>query len=114
MSVGSILSYLEDEIRLNKEKIQNAEKFIQANPSKSILKRKIGKKYYYYLNFWQDGRPRQKYIGKDSNVLDSNRLKEIKDKQLKIKRVKENYHSLKLENKKLIKILHYVKKIDAD
>lgn len=72
------------EIKLEREKI---EKEIKDLPDGHIDIKKIGNRSYYYLRYWEDGKLKSKYLGKEAMdiVTKVNLCNELKRKLVLVK-----------------------------
>ena len=95
-----IYGVLEEEKQRNLEMQEVYKKEIESLCKGSIMARKISGKKYYYLKYRDDGKVKQKYIGKDEEKIKSLE-KEIK----KRKKYEEILRRLKKEYRMICKIV---------
>ncbi|MBP1357910.1 MAG: hypothetical protein JZD40_05415 [Sulfolobus sp.] len=93
---------LEEKKKDLEEKILELEKSLKDLPSGHLEAKQINGKTYYYLRYWEDGRLKSKYIGKDSKDIELKLKKayEIKNKLTLLKQEKERLERI------LIRILN--------
>ncbi|AWR96499.1 hypothetical protein DFR86_02305 [Acidianus sulfidivorans JP7] len=80
---------------------QKLEEELKSLPSGHVDAKKIGKNTYYYLRYWEEGKLKSKYLGKDAE--------EIKQKTEYSIDLRKRVSLLKEEEKRLQKILERIK-----
>ena len=88
---------LEERKKELEEKIENLEKMLKDLPSGHLEAKQINGKTYYYLRYWEDGKLKSKYIGKDP--------KDIEIKLNKSHELRSQLSLLKQEKEKINRIL---------
>ncbi len=68
-----------------KEKL---EELISTYPRGSVISRKRGSRVYYYLKYWEDGRAKEKYIGKELPAELIEAIQERKRLEAELKKIK--------------------------
>ena len=94
MLIGSVV---QKEAVRNEQMILQYESLIEALPKGSIACRKNG---YYYLRYRENGKLHDKYIGKDTEIVDT-----IREKLALRKHYTEMLSALKQEQKTIHKLL---------
>ncbi|BFH72565.1 hypothetical protein SJAV_05090 [Sulfurisphaera javensis] len=94
---------LEDRQKVLLDQIQELEKALQSLPTGHLEVKEINGKKYYYLRYWEDGRLKSKYIGKDPS--------QIEDKLKKAIEYRSKLSALKQEKEKIDRILYRISKI---
>lgn len=74
---------------------KNIEKRILALPKGSVKKRKIGNKYYYYLQARDGGKVVHKYLGRRRPVGIASKLKERRVLQKELKKIRGSLKMIK-------------------
>lgn len=59
------LKEIEEEYERIKGRIKEIEERLKGLPAGHIEAKKIGNNVYYYLRYWEDGKLKSKYLGKD-------------------------------------------------
>lgn len=86
------------QIQQERKKIEDE---LKSLPFGHVDAKKIGKNTYYYLRYWEQGKLRSKYLGKDAE--------EIKQKTQYSLDLRKRLSLLKEEEKRLQKILERIK-----
>mgnify|MGYP001772485831 CR=1 FL=1 len=94
---------LEEKKKEIEEKISNLEKLLNELPSGHLEAKQISGKTYYYLRYWEDGKLKSKYIGKDPKDIEI-KLKESQE-------IRNQLSILKQEKEKIDRILLRIMKI---
>lgn len=89
------------------------ENYLEENPSESIYKRKVKQRIYYYKKYRKHGKSVSEYLGPGKSDIDK-LLKELKAKNLKRFKIKENCQKLKKINTALEKQLEIARKAYAN
>ena len=88
---------LEEKKKELEEKITNLEKLLKELPNGHLEAKQINGKTYYYLRYWEDGRLKSKYIGKDPKDIE----RELKESQ----QLRSQLSLLKQEREKINRVL---------
>ncbi|PVU77689.1 hypothetical protein DDW13_00365 [Acidianus hospitalis] len=87
-------------LQIQKER-EKLEEELKRLPTGHIDKKKIGNHVYYYLRYWEEGKLRSKYLGKDAEELQQ-KIEYSMDIRKKVSLLRE-------EEKRLQKILDRIK-----
>ena len=98
------LKEIEEEYERIKERIREIEERLKGLPSGHIEAKKIGNNIYYYLRYWEDGRLKSKYLGKDPSKVQE-MLKEAEQLRRELSDLKSRASKYSLLIKKIEKIL---------
>lgn len=93
---------LEERKKELEEKIVNLEKSLKELPSGHLEAKQINGKTYYYLRYWEDGRLKSKYIGKDPKDIEA-KLKDSYELRSKLSLLKQEREKI---NRILIRIMN--------
>ena len=107
----SVLNYLDDSVERNNERVHDMQIFLKENPLKSLQKRKINGKIYYYLIFRKDGKVKQEHLGNRKKIDLIEKKQELKEYNKRVKLAKKRYKELKKRNQKMKKVLDFALKV---
>ncbi len=92
---------IEERLQRVKEEREKIEREISSLPEGHIDAKKIGNNVYYYLRYWEDGKLRSKYIGKEgSEIVEKVKLSNELKKRLVLLREEERRLERALEKVK--------------
>ena len=114
MAIEANIIYLEEDLKINQDRLSILKEYLQNNPSISIYCRKIKGKKYYYKKYWQDGKSISKYLSNKKEDYDE-ALIELKQVNKKRSQVKKDYQRTKkiiASQKQQIKVARRVLKND--
>jgi cell division septum initiation protein DivIVA len=94
---------IEEEYEELKRKIAEMEEKLRDLPKGHLEAKKLGNNVYYYLRYWEDGRLKSKYLGKDAGEV-LQKLREAED-------LKKSLNSLKIKIKEYEIILEKLDRI---
>ncbi|MUN29432.1 hypothetical protein [Sulfuracidifex metallicus] len=84
---------LEERLEHIKKEINEIEKELASLPSGHIDSKKVNDNQYYYLRYWEDGKLKSRYIGKDASAIKAE-LERSAELRQKLARLKEEESKL--------------------